>query len=330
MTLPGISLDVHAHLIPIEAGKLLSQPGVIWDAAGETLQVDGHAIRLKSLFRPDELIAWMDTNAVCQSWISVPPPVYRQHLEATGAEAWATHLNEGLAAISASHPTRLEPLFHLPVEHPALAARMAGALGPAKFALCAGGKTSLRYSDPGMDPLWSVLDAQGAFVFLHPGACCDERLNSYYLENLLGNPHETAVTAAHLIFGGVCERFRGIRFCLAHGGGTVPMVAGRWQRGHGTGRPGVDTTMTPPRAVLRSFFADCLTHDAEATKLAAQVFGSEHLLFGSDWPFPMGLIDPHRQTADLPPLLRKTIFSSRPDSISGPSNDTNSSLGIAN
>jgi aminocarboxymuconate-semialdehyde decarboxylase len=32
-------------------------------------------------------------------------------------------------------------------------------------------------------------------------------------------------------------------------------------------------------------------------KLAQDVFGADHVLFGSDWPFPMGIPDPSRANA---------------------------------
>ena len=114
-------------------------------------------------------------------------------------------------------------------------------------------------------------------------------------ENLVGNPYETAVAAAHLVLGGVCERFARIRFCLAHAGGALPMLAGRLQHGYATDRPGIDKTLAPPTEILRRFLVDCIAHDPKALELAAAVVGERHVLFGSDWPFPMGLPDPHAQ-----------------------------------
>jgi aminocarboxymuconate-semialdehyde decarboxylase len=309
--MPKIRLDVHAHLIPTE--YVSGAPGVAWDAAAQTLRVDGKAVGLKQLLQPEALIAWMDKNDVAQAWISVPPLVYRQQLDESASEDWSNRLNEGAAAVAARHPGRLKPLYHLPVEHPGLAARLAHALDGDRFALCAGGETNLTFSDALLDPLWSVLDARKAFVFLHPGRCCDGRLAPFYLENLLGNPHETAVTVAHLVFGGVLKRFPNIRFCLSHGGGTVPMLAGRWQHGFETNQPGVDTQMTPPATLLSAFYADCLTHSPAALACSAEIFGKERLLFGSDWPFLMGLSQPHDYLAHLPQVLRDNIYSAAPE-----------------
>jgi aminocarboxymuconate-semialdehyde decarboxylase len=306
-----IALDVHAHLAPVLPGALAGIDGVTWDAARAALVVDGHAVAMKSLYEPFALLRWMDGHRVSRAWISVPPPLYRQGLDAAAAVRWADYLNTGLRQICDVHADRLAPLFHLPVEHPRVARELADAWlhrNAAGFAIAAGGHAGHVYSDAALDPLWARLDAAGAFVFIHPGHCCDGRLQAFYLENLAGNPYETGIAAAHLVFSGVPERFPRLRLCLAHGGGTTPMLAGRWQRGRETMRPGVDQNVEPPVASLGRLYADCIVHDSAALELAAHVFGDDHVLFGSDWPFPMGLPDPHAQLEQLAPQLRDRIL----------------------
>ncbi len=289
-----IALDVHAHLIPADAERLAGLPGVIFD--GGTMTIDGAKVGIKALFQPEALIAWMDERGVARALVSAPPPTYRQHLDAADAAAWCAYLNDGLAAICARWPDRLQPLFHVPVEHADLAVEIVRTRGGgAGFSLAAGGDTAVCFSDAALEPLWQVLNARKAFVFLHPGHCADERQGRFYLENLLGNPCETAIAVGHLVFGGVLARHADVRFCLAHAGGVTAMVAGRWQQGFDTARPGVDTGLPPPRAQLRRFTVDTIAHDPAALALAAEVFGPDNIRFGSDWPFPMGLLDPAKQ-----------------------------------
>jgi aminocarboxymuconate-semialdehyde decarboxylase len=305
-----IALDVHAHLVPVR--RLCDAPGVVWDEPSRQLHIDGTAIALRPLFDPGALIAWMDKNGVEQAWISVPPPVYRQSLAEPASRDWSSRINKGLEEIALGYPGRLEPLYHLPLEHPRLAAEIAGRLNATRYALCAGGETALTFSDARLEDLWAFLDARNAFVFLHPGRCCDPRLGKFYLENLVGNPHETAVAVAHLVFGGILQRFASIRFCLAHGGGTVPMTAGRWQRGFESGQPGVDTQFQSPNALLPRLYADCITHSAAALNCSAAVFGEGRVLFGSDWPFLMGMSEPAHFLDRLPQSLRDRISRAIP------------------
>jgi aminocarboxymuconate-semialdehyde decarboxylase len=293
-----IALDVHVHIVP--AGHLAGADGVTWNPQTRDLCIDAKPITFKDLFEPALLLAWMDHQRIERAWISVPPLVYRQQLDQAAGAGWTARLNEGLAAVAADHPGRLAPLYHLPVEHPHLAARMARALGASRYALCAGGESDAVFSEPAFAPLWAELEAARAFVFLHPGRCCDGRLRRFYLENLLGNPHETSVAVAHLVFGGVLERHPHIRFCLAHGGGTVPMMAGRWQHGFNIALPELKGMRGDgPLLLLRRFYADCLTHGEQTLDCAADLFGLEHLIFGSDWPFAMGIADPHGYLAGL-------------------------------
>jgi aminocarboxymuconate-semialdehyde decarboxylase len=314
-----IALDVHAHLIPVREAALHTFAGLAWDEATQAFAVDGHGVGLKGLFNAPSLLAWMTENKVAHAWVSAPPPVYRPGLPADEAERWARALNAGLFAIAAAHVDKLSPLFHLPVEHPAVAAALARdwiAQGHKRFAMAAGGQR-LVLSGPAFDPLWRTLDGAAAFLFLHPGEGCDSRHDPFYLQNLIGNPSETGTAAAHLVFSGIPERYADIQFCLAHAGGTTAAVAGRWERGFATSRPGLDTTRERPGRALKRFCVDCIAHDPAALRLAAEVFGADRIVFGSDWPFPMGLPKPHEQLAGVDPALRRAIVCDNPKRLMG-------------
>jgi aminocarboxymuconate-semialdehyde decarboxylase len=313
-----IRLDVHAHLIPLQRGDLADIDGVAWSAR-DRLVVDGAELPKRELYDPAALVAWMDAQRVATAWISVPPTLYRAALEAPAAERWARALNAGLVRIAAARPRRLAPLLHLPVAHPDAAARIARdavAAGQRRFAMPAGDAVRGRMlSDADYEPLWACLDDAGAFLFLHPARACDPRLDRLSLSNLLGGPTETAIAAAHLAMSGILERCSRIQFCLAHGGGATAAVAGRLQRGQDTDRPGAYIGGDKVRHALRRCCVDCITHDAAALELVATTFGPGRVLFGSDWPFDMGLCEPHRQLADVPDALRRRIFSDNAEAL---------------
>jgi aminocarboxymuconate-semialdehyde decarboxylase len=310
-----IALDIHTHLIPLDAAALASFPGVSWDGA-ENLIVDGHKLWPRELFHPDALIAWLDRNNIRQAWISIPPPLYRPQLPEEEAARWCDYLNRGLQEIAHRHAERLTALPYLPVEHPALATRIARAAiaqGHRRFAMAAGAGPGVRLSDPAYVDLWRALDEVSGFLFIHPGETFDPRLEPFYLANLLGNPTETAVAAAHLVFSGILERHPHLLVCLAHGGGTTFSLAGRWRRGHATARPGLDRTLEPPQDTLRRLAVDCILHDGATLAFAAEIYGADKVLFGSDRPFPMGLPQPHEQMADVDPALRRRMYQDNPE-----------------
>lgn len=313
--LTPIALDVHAHLAPVVEAGLADFAGVEWDREARVLHVDGHAVGMKPLFDAAQLLAWMDRNAVEKAWISAPPPLYRQQLIGVDARAWANAMNDGLAVVAARSEGRLQALFHLPTQDPSVAAGIAAAAitrGHLLFAMPTGTGDDRTLDDPAFEALWATLDKAGAFVFLHPGECADGRLRSFYLSNLLGNPYESTVAIAALVFGGVLQRHPSIRLCFAHGGGLAPMVAGRWQRGHGTARPGIDPAAPAPDALLRRIHVDCICHSEPAAALAETTFGPDKVVFGSDWPFPMGLVEPHEQLGSFEKGRRARFLSDNP------------------
>lgn len=306
----AIALDVHAHQIPLIRDRLEAVTDVA--LRDGVLEIDGHPVKVAQLYQPEALVAWMDRYGVGRALVSAPPPTYRPQLDAAATRLWTDYLNDGLRAVCGERSDRLTPALHLPANRPEVAAetaQWAAEAGTRYFSMPAQPAGDLTLSDPAYEPLWRVLNKLEAFVFVHPGACCDGRLRAFYLENLLGNPYETAVAAAHLVFGGVLDRFPRIRFCLAHGGGATAALAGRWQRGFDTARPGIDPGRMPPRAALERFFVDSIVHDDDALRLAAAVFGSDKIVFGSDWPFPMGLPDPSDQLEGIGPDLWRLILS---------------------
>lgn len=305
-----IALDVHAHLVPVVPDRLAALADVGWDADAQKMTLDGHALGAKPLFQPDALIRWMDDNRIAHAWISIPPPAYRQELDVAAARDWAAYVNDGLASIAARHADRLAALLHLPVEHPSLAAEIAAG-GTRKYAMSAGAGPAVRLSDAAYEPLWQALDAQSAFLFIHPGTTCDPRLDQFFLRNLAGNPIETGVAAGHLVMSGVMRRYPRTTICLAHGGGIVPSIAARVQHGWSVKATGEDRSGAPLDA-FRGFCADCITHSPSALSQAAAVFGAERIFFGSDWPFPMGLMAPHAALAEVGVPLRQQMFAANP------------------
>jgi aminocarboxymuconate-semialdehyde decarboxylase len=310
-----ILLDVHAHLVPVVAERLVAIEGVSFDADKNVMTVDGHAVGMASLFRPQALCDWMGENNVGHAWVSAPPPLYRQHLRGAAARAWTSYVNDGLSEIAAASDGALTALIHLPVQDPQEATAVAVewiARGHARFAMPTGTGDARTLGEAGFAPLWRVLDDAGAFIFFHPGECADGRLAAFYLGNLLGNPYESTVALAHLIFSGVLERHQNLVPCFAHSGGALPMLAGRWERGYATARPGLDTSLAAPSKLLSRIHVDCICHNEAAAELADRTFGRDNVVFGSDWPFPMGLVAPHQQLADFATERRNRYLVDNP------------------
>lgn len=279
--------DVHTHLVPATVVEAAEQGR--FDMACD----DGHLVTpqlrfpLTRIADPSALVGWVDDNTLEGAVVSPPPPLFRPDLEDAEVEGWVRLVNDGLAEACA--PDRLRPLAYLPVERPALAVDVLEGLGDTWAGVVLGTDLAgLVYSDPAYGPLWETLVARDLAAFIHPGACADTRLDQFYLANLVGNPYEVTVAAAHLVFGDVLGRHPELRILLAHGGGATAALAGRWQRGHDTARPGSARSTLSPGEALRRFWVDSLVHDPSYLRHVEETFGIASVLPGSDWPFPMG------------------------------------------
>jgi aminocarboxymuconate-semialdehyde decarboxylase len=136
---------------------------------------------------------------------------------------------------------------------------------------------------------WAAAEEAATLVFVHPSTrgFALPVMDEHYLWNTVGNPVETAVTAAHMIAAGVLDAHPGLRVLLAHGGGVLPALRGRLaheQTIHGLGRD--------VRAALRRFLVDTVVHDVDVLRGLVDFFGVERVLLGSDYPFDMGVERP--------------------------------------
>ncbi|HEY2052870.1 MAG TPA: amidohydrolase family protein [Solirubrobacterales bacterium] len=286
-------VDFHTHLAPALADADLAALAIERNEKGR-LVLDGHAVGPPGLYEPDRLLADLDGRDLDRAVVSVPPPFFRQTLDPDAGARWVRALNDGLAAVAGA-TERLLPLAYLPLEHPEPAIaeqrRLREEGGWAGYCASAGGR-SVSLADEALAPLWRALDDDAALLLLHPGTSPDKRLDEFYLHNLLGNPVETALAAAQLVFGDVLPRHPRMRVLLVHCGGCVPDLVPRWDHGVATDRPGLPPLTEPPSTAVRRFFVDCLVHDPGAVDRAVEVFGEDRMVLGSDWPFPMGSEDP--------------------------------------
>jgi len=148
-------------------------------------------------------------------------------------------------------------------------------------------------SDPGFFPIYERIEALGMPIFLHPVfVIAHERLHEHYLTNLLGNPFESAIAAAHLIFGGVLDRFPKLTVVLPHAGGAFPWLVGRLTRGWDK-RPDLkSTSKRPPVEYLRRFYYDTVGYSNDVLDYLVRVIGADRVLMGSDYCFPIAYEQP--------------------------------------
>jgi aminocarboxymuconate-semialdehyde decarboxylase len=281
--------DVHTHIVPPAVVAAGERGAFAMRADAGKLTICGHGVPLHPISDAAKLVERVESDRLDGAIVSVPPPLFRPDLALGERVGYARLVNDGLFDACQRHARRLRPLAYLPVEDPEAALTVLDTIGPEWAGVVMGTDTGvLSYASDRLNPLWAALSQRGLTLFIHPGSTPDQRLEPFYLSNLLGNPVETTIAAANIIFSGVLHRFPDLKIVLAHGGGCLIALYGRWQRGMTTKRPDVPALDLPPEAAIRRFYVDSILHSAPVLNALVSVLGDDRILLGSDWPFPMG------------------------------------------
>ena len=223
--------------------------------------------------------------------------------------------NTGLAALQAGRPDRVSVLGTVPLQDPeAAAGELEAMMAVGSFAgvEIAASVNGVALGDGRLAPFWAAAEATEALVFVHPTTrgSSGPGFADHYLWNLVGNPMETTLAAAHLVLSGVLERHPGLRVLLAHGGGAVLALRGRRRHGWAAGAPAGARLTEPPEDSLRRFLYDTVVFDPDVLRALVAFAGADRVLLGSDHPFDMADARPAETVAaaGLPPDAEAAVL----------------------
>jgi aminocarboxymuconate-semialdehyde decarboxylase len=285
-------LDVHAHVIvPEIVGDEPWQPR-LWrdDSGNQVVELGGKQIRaaVQEFVDVDGILAAQDEAGVERVLLSPWVPLLYYDADPDEGLERARIQNDALSRLVAD---RVAALGSVPLQDPELAAReLPGVMRTLSGVEVAASVRGVFLGDDRFEPFWAAAEATGALVFVHPTTRGFESpaFQEYYLWNTVGNPLETAVTAAHMVMAGVMERHPRLRVLLAHGGGALLALRGRLRHAHGFQREARARLRESPEHSIRRFYFDTLTHDDALLRALIDYVGHEHVLLGSDYPFDMG------------------------------------------
>jgi len=295
------AVDTHAHWYPADWLKLFEREGA---AEGARLErtASGYTIRTPRIVNAfDEQfvdlglrLEGMDRQRIDVHALSLTAPMVYWALPGFGL-ALAQAYNDAATAAHARHPQRFVGLAMLPMQAPDLALKeleRASKLPGMRGMYLATHVNGVELDDRRFWDVYAKAEELDWPVFLHPiDTIGRERTTRYYLRNLLGNPYDTGVAAASLIFGGVLDAFPKLEVNLPHAGGTFPWLIGRLD--HGTKvRPELRHMKRLPSAYLRRFTYDTIGHNDEINYNLIRMVGADRVVLGSDYCFDMGLADP--------------------------------------
>ena len=317
------TIDIHTHVLADATIKLLQKevPQLALklaplDADNAGLEVAG--VRYTPFPRGGHDIARrfadMDAAEVDMHVLSVAPQTWAYNQDAAVATAIATIQNDEIARLTREYPERFAGIAALPMQVPDKAAlelrRAMTKLGlhGAMIGSNIGGKN---LDDPSFEPLWAAAAELDALMLVHPGNVAGaDRLRAYYLNNLIGNPLDTTIAAACLIFGGVLARHPKLNFLMVHGGGFIPYQGGRWVHGWQVrSEPKVHLKESPAKYLDR-FLYDTILHSKASLEFLVASVGAARVFLGSDYPYDMGTMECVRQVraAAIAPADRDAIL----------------------
>ena len=308
-------IDVHAHIIPesfVEVSPSERAEGVYNlrftdETSGEVLYTATSRASnyiAEQMYSTERRLSDMDERGIDMHALSVPTSNLFYSMEAEKALKVARATNNGFAELVSQHPDRFVALASVPLQAPEGAARELEravrelGLRGVQIATNVNGKN---LDDPDLAPFYARVQELDVPVFIHPNNVLGtDRLNTYHLANLIGNPTEDALAVASIIFGGVLKEFPRLKFYVAHGGGSCPFLRGRWEHGWRVRDDAKTRIDRPPSEYFRLFYFDSLTHSGPALSYLVESVGPERVMLGSDYPYDMSDTDPVRAIASLP------------------------------
>ena len=298
------TVDVHAHFFPESYLEVIDDAGAAFGARVDRSNPKGPAIVVRDSRTPPLDASYWDLDRRRKAMNAARVDVHALSLttpmvyfaDAEVGTRLARAVNDAMVEAHRAFPDRFVGCATLPLQDPARAvaeldrvAALPGIRGVYLGTNVNGGDLS----NPAYEPIYARCEAARLPILLHPlNVIGAERLKPFYLSNLLGNPFDTAIAAAHLVFGGVLDRHPKLEVCLPHAGGAMPYLEGRLGHGQRVRPENRNVAKKPFRAYLRRFTYDTISHAPEELAYLIGLVGADRVMLGSDYCFDMGYTRP--------------------------------------
>jgi len=186
------------------------------------------------------------------------------------------------------------------------------------------------------DEFWAKAQELDVPVFMHPGGAENVAREDGFegrgdLGNIVGNPLETTMFLAHMIYDGTFDRFPRLKVVGAHGGGYFPAYLGRSEVACDVrGNADCLNQKKPSEYLWRNIWVDSMVFSEEGIRHLVAEMGASQVVYGSDipfnWPDTIDLIvnSPSLSDAEKAAILGGNLIDMlrlSPDVASGNGND---------
>ena len=288
-------IDVHTHMFTPRWLDLLKAEGDIYniktrpDGQQEIFRGDTPVvIPQKGHFDYEMRIRAMNEAGIDVSIVSLTCPNVYWGGEAVSVRA-AREANDSMAEAQATWPDRIRWFTSLPWEYPQRAVEelersvKAGASGVMVLANVQGRSLT----DACFAPVWKAIDERALPVLVHPtdppGAELMD-MTKFDLSWSVGFMFDTTLAITRMIFEGFFDQYPNLKLIASHGGGTLPYLVGRFEKGDEVEIPQRRQMKRKPTDYLRHIYYDSITYQSGPLQYLISVVGADHVMFGTDWP----------------------------------------------
>ncbi|MGA7327359.1 MAG: amidohydrolase family protein [Rhodomicrobium sp.] len=295
--------DIHRHFVPDEFLRFVQAEesfGIKIDRF-ESDYIDftirGGHLRLNSTFFDlAKQAEQMRRDGVERVILSLATPFIDYPLDGKLAAEAARVFNDSLASAISSQRQRLGGWAFLPIQDPGVAAqelrrcvRDHGFIG----GHIASNVRGVYLDDAQFEPVFRAAADLGVPLFVHPAdPLGKDRTKEYELTIVAGYLFDNTINILKMVCSGFFDRWPSLKLVFAHAGAFSTILRARMQREVET-NPGLASALKMPIGhYLRHIYADTICFEPAILRHVANVIPIEHLLLGSDSPFPLREPDP--------------------------------------
>jgi aminocarboxymuconate-semialdehyde decarboxylase len=294
-------IDIHNHFFPREWPDLAARFGSPdWPRIKHTGEGKADIMIGDKFFRhiysacwdPEVRLREMDRDGVDLQIISATPVLFAYDRPAEHALDCAQLFNDAALELCSRGNGRLKALCQVPLQNPDAACKeLSRCMRSGHVGVQIGNHVGDRnLDDPGIVTFLHHCADENAAVLVHPWDMFGQsRMPKYMMPWTVGMPAETQLGIVAMILGGAFDQLPcTLRICFAHGGGSFAFLLGRLENAwrHHPAAHGV--CELPPSRYLNRFHVDSAVFDEHALQFLVETMGSERVMLGSDYPFPLG------------------------------------------
>jgi len=294
-------IDVHNHFFPRAWPDLAKRYGTPdWPWIKHTEPGKAEIMLSDRFFRQIDSACWdpevrlneMDRDGVDMQVFSATPVLFAYERPVEHALDCAEFFNDAALELCAQGKGRLKSFCQVPLQDiDASCKELSRCMASGHLGVQIGNHVAEKnLDDPGIVTFLHHCADAGAAVLVHPwDMMAPQRMPKYMMPWTVGMPAETQLGIVAMVLGGAFDKLpRNLRICFAHGGGSFAFLLGRlenaWQ--HHPVAHGVSELS--PKRYLDRFYVDSAVFDEGALHFLVGTMGSERVMLGSDYPFPLG------------------------------------------